>query len=358
MAFCGQVLVAGLTVVLAIGCGSTEDPRVSGTKVSDGPKVTVPVLLGDGKGTTTGMVATSDGLWAGGVDSHGQGSAWYVDRSMKEAVRTVRVPDVQGVAASAGAVWAVGSARRQGPQRDVLFRIVPDDGEVVARISLGSRPDRPRAAVQRVAAGPSGVWVAVRYSRRAGDILRIDPDTNDVMARIDARGVPGDIALGNDAVWFLSDPRPGIGGVSLHRIDPSTNEIVATPVREKLHDVGGSEMLPSFAVGQDDVWVSLFAGGRQQALRVDTHTNEVTVEQLGLRHFSPVAVTDDSVWFIGRGGLVRLETETLEADQLLDLPIAPTDASFDPATGSLWIVGYDPEVVRIGLPGRFGPTEP
>jgi hypothetical protein len=258
-----------------------------------------------------------------------------------------RLYGVRDVAVGAGAVWAVGEGRRRAGRPPVLFRIDPDDGEVVARFVLDPRPGRSRATVQRVAAGPSGVWVALRYGRRAGDILRIDPCTGEIAARIDARGAPGDIALAGDAIWFLSNARRGLGSVSLHRIDPSTDEIVATPVRERLHHVGGSEMLPSFAVGDDDVWVSSFEDGRQHALRIDTHTNDVTVEPLALKHFSPVAVTAGGVWFIGRGGLARLDIDALDASRPLELPMAPTDASFDPASGNLWLAGYHAEIVRV-----------
>lgn len=110
-------------------------------------------------------------------------------------------------------------------------------------------------------------------------------------------------------------------------------------------------------MGEDDVWVSSFENGRQHALRVDTDTNDVTVEPLALKHFSPVAATADGVWFMGRGGLAHLDSDTLEASRPVGLPVAPTDASFDPASGNLWLAGYHAEIVSVELQGA-GPTTP
>ena len=351
-----RVATAGLIAGLVVGCATGDKPS---SEVPDGGAATRaatrveshgPVRLGDGEGTITGMAAARRGAWAVGVDSSGRGSAWRVDGSSGTVTESVRLPGAQDVAVGAGAVWIVAAGPRRAGWPQVLVRVDPDDGEVVARSRIAPRPGEARAAVQGIAAGPSGVWVTLRYGRRAGDIVRIDPRTGEIAARVDARGAPGDIALADDSVWFVSNARRGLGRVSLHRLDARTDEIVASPVRQRLHHTGGSELLPGFAIGEDEVWASSFENGRQHALRVDTTTNDVAVAPLALKHFAPVAVTADGVWFIGRGGLAQLDIDTLEADRPIELPIAPTDADVDPAGDSLWLAGYHAAIVRVELP--------
>src|SRR5438876_9866762 len=69
-------------------------------------------------------------------------------------------------------------------------------------------------------AGNGAVWVA-RVSDNT--VLRIDPQTNSVIATIPVGPQPEGIAVTPGAVWVVNK-----GGPSVSRIDPATNQVVAT----------------------------------------------------------------------------------------------------------------------------------
>jgi hypothetical protein len=303
--------------------------------------------------TVTSIAAGELSVWVGGGGPQRSGWLWRVAASGNRVIGRVRLPDVQDVAVTEDAVWAVGSASSDGSER-ALFRISPHTEEIVATIplDLGSESRSPKAS--SVVADSRAVWVGLPTGISTGDIVRVDPRTNDVAARIAAGGGVGDMALGGDALWFLSDPSgEALGDVSLRRIDPGANQIVATPVRGRLPDLGGTELLPRLVATRDVAWLRSSedgsSGPRQAAVRVDTSTNQAREEALSVPHFSPVAVIDGDVWFIGRGGLSRLDSSTLEADPPLFLPVTPVDASLDPEARQLWVAGYDGDVARVSL---------
>jgi hypothetical protein len=212
--------------------------------------------------------------------------------------------------------------------------------------------------------GEGGVWVAVSWDPWTGEVLRIDPRTNAIAARIPTGGFVGELRLGAGSVWVLSHPEytdeTNVKGASLLRIDPSTNAIVATPIREELSFLGGDVVPPVMAAGDDAVWItSPTAAHPRLALRVDTQTNRVAREQLAVDRFYPVAVEDDAIWFIGSSGrsatLCRLDPRTLEQTAVTELPISATRAVHDPSTNSFWIASlvnrFDEraQVVRVQM---------
>jgi DNA-binding beta-propeller fold protein YncE len=119
------------------------------------------------------------------------------------------------VTVGAGGVWvAVWAAGR-------LVRVDPATNRVVARIPVGRAQESPLA----IAAAAHAVW-AVDFGD--AEVLRIDPATNRVVARIPVRGGAGGIGVGAGAVWVTS----GEGGDQRHgwvqRIDPARGRVVAT----------------------------------------------------------------------------------------------------------------------------------
>ena len=124
-----------------------------------------------------------------------------------------------------------------------VMRIDPDTNEVVDRITV----DSPTA----VAADDGGVWVTSEANDR---VQRFDPVDGTTLVTLEAGDRipdgPTAIAIGADGVWVASDLEPVVV-----RIDPATNEVV-----EQLA-IGG--IAGAMAVDTDgNVWVTI----REQAV--------------------------------------------------------------------------------------------
>ena len=140
----------------------------------------------------------STGIAAGG------GSVWVVNDEVvltelwrfaegslsKPAARILLDGGGAGVALGAGAVWV------PNPQDDMLSRVDPGRGKVVARIPVGHDP-------VAIAFGDGSVWVA---NYEGGTVSRVDPATNRVVATIRVGAHPNHIAAGEGGVWVTVDP--------------------------------------------------------------------------------------------------------------------------------------------------------
>jgi hypothetical protein len=150
--------------------------------------------------------------------------------------------------------------------------------KVAATIKVGRR-----GQVVSVMYAAGSVWVS-GYDVRGEYVLRVDPETNDVVARIPAAistcsaGSCG-IAFGDGAIWTTGLGLASGGGrdAVLQRIDPTTNEVTQTV------GLDGSYAL-DVAVDSNGVWVSVFHDLRAPAevVRVDPETGTV-VARIPLR---------------------------------------------------------------------------
>ncbi len=216
------------------------------------------------------------------------GGAWAV-RFEVEAFELVYIPDDCGepipvtgaevgpvdgltaaVAAGEGRVWVV-VGRPDGPGR--LFRIVPDEPDVLVDIEVGSSPvdvevglgtvfisdfessmvslvgpvemtreDLPTAAEPiGLAVGPDALWVA------AEQVTRLDAESDPVFIPVGER--PYGVAVADDggSVWVTDSQL-----ATVSRIDPATNSVVA---------VFGVEGRPeAVAAGHGSIWVANRSG--------------------------------------------------------------------------------------------------
>jgi YVTN family beta-propeller protein len=133
-------------------------------------------------------------------------------------------------------------------------------------------------------------------------VVRIDPSTNEVVATIPVFEA-GDIAASDGAVWVTSRLDNAEG--ALVRIDPSTNQVVASvPVGMNPSNV---------ALGDGAVWVTLnrtSAGFRPsgEVIRIDPMTNEVVARiTIGGGWPSDVVVDERSVWIYGHSDYTTAE---------------------------------------------------
>jgi virginiamycin B lyase len=196
-------VAAVIATVFTAGCGAEEAPGGKGIATETHAAVGPPIPVGERGNAISGLAVGEGGVWAasGGGCS---GSVTRIDPDRDEVVATIPVDDeAADVAVGGGAVWAVGGkCDASTPGDDArVFRIDPATNRLVATIPLnlyssGRAPDFPGA----VAAGQGGVWVALSFGPRTGEVVRIDPRTNRVVARIPTGGHVGELRLGGGSV--------------------------------------------------------------------------------------------------------------------------------------------------------------
>ena len=231
------------------------------------------------------------------------GSVWVSDKSRDALLRidpgtravTARLP-VRGyvtLAAGAGALWALqegppgkplhreGSGQRlRGP----LLRIDPNRNQVTARIELRT-PQGQRITGFRVLAGDDDVWVTSPEGA-----LRIDPQTNTVTKAISSptRFIGGDFALTPDGLWArTADQR-------LLRYDRSTGALLGS-VRLGLRQTGDAPLLAKLGDG-------LAASVPGGLTRVDPHTGRVLWRRVLDQRLSGWTELGGLIWARSSGG--------------------------------------------------------
>jgi streptogramin lyase len=249
--------------------------------------------------------------------SYGHGALWITTGSDGRVLRIdprsqtltaaidVSAGPVTDLAMSEDGVWASASSD--------LVRIDPVTNEVVARL----RSDRGFGAI---AFGPSGLWVIAEASRE-GEVWQIDPATSDVRQRIPLANPSfwNEIAVGDDAVWVTSSPtvhEDGVALVHLYRIDPSTGDITADiPLGDGASGLGPDEGAVSYsalAVDESSVWTLVSFEGL--LFRLDTGDLTVSDSEGGIACCSGVGpgmvVGAGSVWITAPGAITRITLQT------------------------------------------------
>jgi hypothetical protein len=169
--------------------------------------------------------------------------------------------------------------------------VVPGRPVVAARIRLGRDFS---GSLSAVGAGAGGVWVAGQ-----GALLRIDPGTNQVVATIPTplTGQYASIAFGEGAVWVTSGQANGV----VYRVDPAANRVTAA-----ISVPGGAF---GIVVAAGTVWVTQYLPEPDPGIvaRIDVRTN---------RLLSPVEVPNmpgairyglDAIWVTSRFTVSRID---------------------------------------------------
>ncbi len=159
--------------------------------------------------------------------------------------------------------------------------------QVIDQIDVGPFP-------QAIAVGEGGVWVDVPANAPGAspEIVRIDPNSDRVVARIPVPEGESDIAAGEGSVWATRDSRTQGGQLVLQtlRIDPATDEIIAT-----LPDVGGQ-----VAVGDGYLWALAAGPGDTPTttllVKIDPDTGSVVGSQPLGATVTNIAIGGGYVW--------------------------------------------------------------
>jgi ABC-type branched-subunit amino acid transport system substrate-binding protein/streptogramin lyase len=216
----------------------------------------------------------------------------------------------------------------------------PASGDVGSFIDSATPPGN-------VAVGDGAVWV---LNNERETVLRIDPRTKQVTKRFSTGGVPSDLAVGEGALWV---GRAGGGDitnatVSVSRMDPKTGRITRTV---RLRGEQGSLPVagtPRIAVGAGAVWAANPDGS---VSRIDPETGrlEATIDT-GVGAWT-IAAGDEGVWFLADEvtGVGRIDPRTnrvtrtipVNAEQLFGIAVG---------AGSVWAAAS-----REGVVWRIDP---
>jgi DNA-binding SARP family transcriptional activator len=199
-----------------------------------------PNLMGDEEQTTLASDGDGFSIWAGNKDSK---TVRQIDVSLHRTLLTVHGIAPGGLAAvgnssTGDTVWA------SDPGHNLVARIDQASRRITERINIPGEPTR-------LAADERAVWVTTRRTRA---LWRIDAKTNQVVTKISLSVIPWRVALGSGAVWITayrsSNHNGSTRGGTVIRIDPKTNRIAA---RIPLGDLGPDGILVSHGL----VWVAV-----------------------------------------------------------------------------------------------------
>ena len=208
------------------------------------------------------------------------------------------------------------------------------------------RPALDRS-LSSIVVGAGSVWTL-----RDDQVLRIDPATERVVARVSLPGVGRALAVSETAVWTVCCS----GGIRILRIDPVT-DAVASSARVGTTTAG-------FATAPGALWWINFSKAASVS-RFDTTTWE---ERYVATPFfiRLLAVTPAWVWLIGDDRVARVAIAGSAATRTAirtDEPILSATA----AGGTVWLytgnlLGFDERTgaithrIRVNGPGGFDPT--
>jgi streptogramin lyase len=227
--------------VIGVGAGAiwvTSFPGNSLTRIDPGNnRVTRTISLAPRGAGAIGVTVFRGFVW---VANHNGLPTMSVSKIDPATMRVVDVIPV-GAGSSAGPVWILSSAGSiwtdVNGNANVVVRIDPRTDRILARIPAPS-------ACTELAADDTGVWGAGDYgdSCRPG-VSRIDPRTNRVTATFDEGGAADAVALDHGSLWYGTTATHKLG-----RIDTRTNKVVC------LLNLPG----PAFgmAAGADAIWTT------------------------------------------------------------------------------------------------------
>jgi virginiamycin B lyase len=297
-------------------------------------------------------------------------------RRRRQQTVTTALALVLGAAVLAGAVLAVGIARRAdpppavGPDPTAPARVAETlrlFGDPVAMAVRGSdvwvagnnpswvtrwvTPTNPMtretptmalaAAPTRLAAAADAVWVLTPADN---SLVRIDPATNQVVATIGVGRAPSGLAVGAGAVWVSRR-----SDAVVVRVDPTANRVVATiPV---------GRAPGSVTVAGGLVWVALPGGGLG---RIDPASNRSTLVPVARCCDGELAAGQGALWVANHrdGTLVRVDPATGRVAARVLLPETADQQPHQVAVGdgAVWVTSASPRSATANLLWRVDPA--
>jgi peptide/nickel transport system substrate-binding protein len=269
----------------------------------------------------------SGSLWVANLDDQ---SVTRIDPATHTVAKTLPVVDTPtGLATSPGAVWVVGA----NPTRTsvTVRRVDPQFDTVTEKMRIGNvMPGGPGSVATR----GSAVWVAPS----SGLLSRLNPQSAQVLQRIDPNGGQTAVAVGPDAVW-ITDASEQASTVT--RVDPTG---ALTPIAVGRGPSG-------IAVGEGAVWVAVSLG--DSVVRIDPGTRAVTTTIPVGSSPVGVAVGGGSVWVANsRDGTVsRIDAATAKEVERIEVGGSPQGVTL--ANGHVWVT-VQPSARELEAPSPGG----
>lgn len=182
------------------------------------------------------------------------------------------IPQESSVAVTDGAVWVIVPGAAPGAN-GTLVGLDPASGQQIRTIDIG--PDTAAA----VRGGFGSLWL----TRPTGLLERYNPETGASEAQIELALSSTFLSIGPDAVWVMNQ----LGEVA--RVDPATDTVVATIDAAPAGIAGGD-----IVAGDDAVWLQ---ADTRLAVEIDPADDTVVQRLVPAQGSGSIAITDDgAVW--------------------------------------------------------------
>jgi len=211
------------------------------------------------------LVSVAAGLAAGATAGADPARGKPGGASGLRVAATIELPGApSGMVIAAGSLWVSLGV-------DGIARIDPATNEIVARIQPGG---------VSLAAGYGSIWAVDIF---ADVLLRIDPETNRISDRIPVGGMPTGIAIGHGSVWVANQLDSTVS-----RVSPETGRTVATIQLDR-----GGIWPDAIVATPGAVWAVAGDGNVVDRIRPETSTVDLRIPLKGAR---ALTVALGSVW--------------------------------------------------------------
>lgn len=232
--------------------------------------------------------------------------------------------DPDWLAAGFGSVWV---KRPEG----VVSRIDSTTATITAEIDVHEPSSDQCGGI-----GPGGDTM---WSCASHDVVRIDPETDSVVATIPAGKIPGQGRLARAAgrIWVLAGEGDRLVGIA--EDDGSLSEPIALPAA--CHDLGAAADIIYAVCDRAD-----------KVLRVDPASGSVTAE-VAITDPNWVSAAAGGVWIAAGPDLLRLDPSSLSTTlQVMGLGTGERGAIWADDRG-VWVRRVDPFLARVDAAGRL-----
>lgn len=241
------------------------------------------------------------------------------------------------------------------PAQDAITPVAESTPAAKPRRQRPPRPgvkevQRPMSSITPVAVFPvpgvpdwqvvtdDAVWVS---NGPKNTLHRLDPKTNQVVATIEVGRKPcSGLAAGFGSIWV-----PNCLDKTLSRVDIKTNTVVATI------PVGPAESEGGLAVSRDSVW--MLSDKKGVLSRVDPKTNKVVAE-IAVPSGSPSCVYGDgAIWVSSWDNSVLTRVDAKSGKVTDQIPVGPKPRFLTYGAGSVWTLNQgDGTVSRVDVKTR------
>jgi WD40 repeat protein len=264
-----------------------------------------------------------------------------IDTSIAQTIDVgLRYPE--GVVVGNGGVWVAASDGMAAGGE--LLRLDPDSGEIVARIAMPAVPGWEWGGAG-ITSGLGSIWVATGAA-----VYRIDPETDVLAETIDVGACcSADIWVDDSGVWVMSFADEG-GHMWLNHLDVATHEVLSRtsiPANWSNNVSGAGGWI--WVLGNTDDSDGAPPG---TLFRIDPTTGDINDRFDPEPHNSFfLTVSRDRLWFFTSEGLHALDASTgSEVVEPLQLPAQCCSGLVADGSGGVWVIsGTGSETERKGV---------